>query len=85
MGFFQKKKDVAATENRKLEWIDEEEISNGQSNEMHDAQAKESDGDDESDDDDDELADERMTIENAHVEEKSAAIEALGDIVDNCM
>jgi len=27
----------------------------------------------------------RMTIENAHVEEKAAAIEALGDIVENCM
>jgi len=26
-----------------------------------------------------------MTIENAHVEEKSAATEALGDIVENCM
>jgi len=26
-----------------------------------------------------------MTIENAHVEEKAAAIEALGDIVENCM
>ena len=25
-----------------------------------------------------------MTIENAHVEEKAAAIEALGDIVENC-
>jgi hypothetical protein len=27
----------------------------------------------------------RMTMENAHVEEKAAAIEALGDIVENCM
>ena len=27
----------------------------------------------------------RMTIENAHVEEKAAATEALGDIVENCM
>jgi len=26
-----------------------------------------------------------MTMENAHVEEKAAAIEALGDIVENCM
>jgi len=24
-------------------------------------------------------------MENAHVEEKAAAIEALGDIVENCM
>lgn len=27
----------------------------------------------------------RMTIENAHVEEKAAAIEALGDLAENCM
>lgn len=27
----------------------------------------------------------RMTIENAHVEEKAAATEALGDLVENCM
>lgn len=26
----------------------------------------------------------RMTIENAHVEEKAAAIEALGDVAENC-
>jgi len=26
-----------------------------------------------------------MTIENAHVEEKAAATEALGDIAENCM
>lgn len=75
--------DVAATENRKLEWVDEEELdttSNGISD------AEEATGnEDEDDSDNDELADEGMTIENAHVEEKAAAIEALGDIVDNCM
>ncbi|CAF1429472.1 unnamed protein product, partial [Didymodactylos carnosus] len=31
-----------------------------------------------------ELLDERMTIENAHIEEKAAAIEALGNLVENC-
>ncbi|CAF0845274.1 unnamed protein product [Adineta ricciae] len=80
--------DIAATETRKLEWVDEEEID-ATSNGISDTEAATTDedkNDDDSDDnDDDELADEGMTIENAHVEEKAAAIEALGDIVENCM
>ncbi|CAF4413281.1 unnamed protein product, partial [Rotaria sp. Silwood2] len=82
--------DAAATENRKLEWVDEEDIDST-SNAIHDqhevkVEEEEEDKDDEDDDDDDdELADEGMTLENAHIEEKAAATEALGDIVENCM
>jgi hypothetical protein len=72
--------DVAATENRKLEWVDEEEIDTA-SNVINEVEEK----NDDNDSDDDELAEERMTIENAHVEEKAAATEALGDIAENCM
>ncbi|UJR22054.1 hypothetical protein I4U23_025122 [Adineta vaga] len=77
--------DVAATENRKLEWVDEEQIDTA-SNGISDAEGATGDEDnDEDGSDNDELADEGMTIENAHVEEKAAAIEALGDIVEHCM
>ncbi|CAF1179561.1 unnamed protein product [Rotaria sordida] len=75
--------DAAATENRKLEWVDEEEIDSTSHIEVKADEEEEEE--EEGDNDDDELADEGMTIENAHVEEKAAAIEALGDIVENCI
>ncbi|CAF1456207.1 unnamed protein product [Rotaria sp. Silwood1] len=78
--------DVAATESRKLEWVDEEDIDNT-SNTIHDEHEVKIEEEEEEDDDDDDEDDddERMTFENAHVEEKAAAIEALGDIVENCI
>ncbi|CAF3940802.1 unnamed protein product [Adineta steineri] len=77
--------DLAATETRKLEWVDEEEIDTTASGINDIAEASGNEENDEDNSDNDELEDERMTIENAHVEEKAAAIEALGDIVENCM
>ncbi|CAF3140795.1 unnamed protein product [Rotaria socialis] len=74
--------DATATENRKLEWVDDEEID-GASNGINDEPEGKAEKDDDDDDDDDD--DERMTFENAHVEEKAAATEALGDLVENCI
>jgi hypothetical protein len=50
--------DVAATETRKLEWVDEEEIGSA-SNEIAEPQSKYKEEESDDDDDDDEPADER--------------------------
>ncbi|CAF1035364.1 unnamed protein product, partial [Didymodactylos carnosus] len=70
--------DSSKTEKRQLEWdveLEEVDIDNGTTNGV---------GDSDNDDDDDDDDDERLSVENVAVEEKASAIEALGDLAENC-